>query len=229
MFQTCLLKRLMLCFLIYLFCVGKLQPGFWGHLYALNLPESNRAASQNPGSFTLLQVRRKKWWWSQVLAFSAHRECRILSSWEDVNLRCSTECSFCHLMKKLSLLFLSLFLPVIFCQQLGLNKPKVIQLTYNSSYSFLMRESGIQLFGALFLVLLWTRDPGQFSHALKDLNNIYLDLKNMWNTVTPLKCFQGHKWNSCLNKNENVSKGVNFSKFLLLLKPVGSLPWSLWG
>lgn len=43
----------------HLFCVWELQSGFWGQPYALNLPESYCAASQNPGSFTLLQVRRK--------------------------------------------------------------------------------------------------------------------------------------------------------------------------
>lgn len=41
-----------------------------------------------------------------------------------------------------------------------------------------MSESGSQLFRALFLALLWTHDPGQFSQALKDLNSIYLHPKN---------------------------------------------------
>lgn len=43
-----------------------------------------------------------------------------------------------------------------------LNKSKAILLTCNSSYFLLMREYGIQLFGNLLLVLLWTHDPGQF-------------------------------------------------------------------
>lgn len=43
-----------------------------------------------------------------------------------------------------------------------LNKSKAILLTCNSSYFVLMREYGIQLFGNLLLVLLWTHDPGEF-------------------------------------------------------------------
>lgn len=43
-----------------------------------------------------------------------------------------------------------------------LNKSKATLLTCKSSYFLLMREYGIQFFGNLLLVLLWTHDPGQF-------------------------------------------------------------------
>jgi len=60
MLQALLEKRLIINvkFFIY-FCRGALQSGFWGQPYAINLPKSYSAASQNPGSFMLLQVRRK--------------------------------------------------------------------------------------------------------------------------------------------------------------------------